>query len=295
VDGATRIIVGGLNVAASPHGPGVYETVLNAVVDTPIAIGGHDMAKITKPSLRIVDSRSILFGQILVWTEIDKAGPWLNTEKNAEATEADKSQVFLPPNVKPNYRSFYYGFDENQHILLVEQNNERRQSFGPRRSEKFFRQLLQNPPGMEATIFSVTTIPEDDAVENILSLNRLRKLTITILRPNPGEDLFDEEAEILKQIEAEHAKSLTLEYIKAAGVAALTPTGRTRRLAQIASRNGVVQGEGKDESGTKLVESTDRHPKQVSYVVGPDSSAEIQFLNRLRIFESMAKSDKNNK
>jgi hypothetical protein len=66
VDGATRIIVGGLNVAASPHPPGIYERALNAVVDMPIAIGGHDMAKINKPSLRTVGSRKILFGQILV-------------------------------------------------------------------------------------------------------------------------------------------------------------------------------------------------------------------------------------
>jgi hypothetical protein len=114
------------------------------------------------------------------------------------------------------------------------------------------------------------------------------------LRPNPGEDLHDEEAEILKRIEEEHAKSQMIEYIKAAGVPALTPTERTRRLALIAARNGTVQGEGKDESGTKLVESTNKHPKQVSYAVGPDSSAELQFLDRLRFFEAMAKSDKHN-
>jgi hypothetical protein len=119
----------------------------------PIAIGGHDMAKINKPSLRTVGSRKILFGQILVWTEIDKSGRWLNTEKNTEATDADKTQIVLPPNIKPNYRSFYYGFEENNHILVVEQYNEQRQSFGPRRSEKFFRALLENPPGIGKIIF----------------------------------------------------------------------------------------------------------------------------------------------
>jgi hypothetical protein len=138
-------------------------------------------------------------------------------------------------------------------------------------------------------IFSITIIPEDDAVEKILSLKQLRRLTITIFRPNAAEDLYEEEAEILRRIEEEHAKSQTIEYVKAPGVPSLTPTERTRRLALIASRNGKVQGEAKDESGTKLVESTDMHPKQESYVVGKDSSAEVQFLNRLRNFSAVAK------
>jgi hypothetical protein len=189
---------------------------------------------------------------------------------NTEATESDKENIVLPANIKPNYRSFYYGFDEKNHILIVEQHNESGQSFGPRRTEKFFRTLMENSPAIDGVVFSITTIPEDDAVEKILALRRLRRLTITILRPNPAEDLYEEEAEILKRIEDEHAKSETIEYIKAPGVPSLTPTERTRRLALIASRNGKVQGEGKDESGTKLVGSTDKHPKQVSYVIGKD-------------------------
>jgi hypothetical protein len=154
--------------------------------------------------------------------------------------------------------------------------------------------LLQSEPPTEGAIFSVTTIPEDDAVEKILALNKLRRLTITIWRPNPAEDLYEEEAEILKRIEEEHAKSLTVEYIKAPGVPSLTPTERTRRLALIASRNGTVQGEGKAENGTKLIESTDKHPKQVSYVIGEDSSAEVQFLNRLRNFAAVVQPNSDN-
>lgn len=88
MDGANRITVGGLNVTASPHPPGIYERALIARADLPVAIVGHDMAKITKPIARIFGHVRVLFGQILVWTEIDKSGPWLNTANNTEATES---------------------------------------------------------------------------------------------------------------------------------------------------------------------------------------------------------------
>jgi hypothetical protein len=142
LEGASRITVGGLNIAASPHPPGIYERALRARVDFPIAIGGPDRAKITQRIARQIGPIKALFGQILVWTEIDKSGPWLNTKNNTEATESDKDGIVLPPNVKPNYRSFYYGLDEASHILVVEQQSERGNSFGPRRAEKFFRTLL---------------------------------------------------------------------------------------------------------------------------------------------------------
>jgi hypothetical protein len=104
----TRIVVGALNIAASPHPPGIYGRLLELSAETSIHLAGSDWAKRTKAERR---DANVLFGRILVWTEINKSGAWLNTTKNQKATPDEKDKIAIPNDIKPNFKGFYFALN----------------------------------------------------------------------------------------------------------------------------------------------------------------------------------------
>lgn len=280
----TRIEVGAVNIAASPHPDGVYRRLLEAVADKEIWVWGSDKAKITSPG-PFEDNSNWLYGQILVWAEIDTRGKWLNKRKNKEATAEEKQQVAdaLPADLEPNFRAFNYIFIVNKHRLVLEYRNELGQHFGAKRALLFFSRLFSSknlPP--DSPSVEVTTIPSDESLDNIFSITRLRKLEIYVKRPN-ADDLTDDAGRILGRLERQGARSQKIELAKAPKVHSLMPDESTKELARIASENGYVSGEGKDAAGKMVYESTEQHPKSVSLEVHGTSSF-ATFLSSLRFF-----------
>jgi hypothetical protein len=282
---ATRIVVGALNIAASPHPSGIYQRLFELSAETPIHLAGSDWAKITKVEPR---GANVLFGRILVWTEIDKNASWLNTTKNKEATADEKDKIAIPEDIRPNFKGFYFAINTANHLLLVEFRNEFGHSFGSKRAERFFSELL-NLFAVTAGIdgVEVTAIPEDDSVDRILRMFSLRHLKIVLIKPNPDINTSDVNR-VLNKLAENKARKQILELVKEARAPTLTPDEDTRKLAMIASTNGYVEGQGKDKDGRQLTESTKEHPKRVSYVVGDDQSSEVQFISRLTNFSPVA-------
>jgi hypothetical protein len=277
----TTIEVAALNIVASPHPPGIYVTLLQRIAGKEVLIGGSDRAKITEP--RPIDGRpDDFFGEILIWAHIDTDIPWINKDKDAEATDEEMQPVVdaLPSNLEPNFRPFMYILNQAEHILLIEARNEAGQRFSPTRAKRMFEKLCQ---GLSADLpeVDVTVIPEEETLEKILAIKRLRKLEIFIQRPNP-DDLGEDYKRIMDLLEQEGAKSQRIEKAKAAKQPTLKPSEETRRLAVIASTNGYVSGEGKDESGTTVHESTKDHPKVRTLVVNTSTFATI--LSALRFY-----------
>ena len=128
-------------------------------------------------------------------------------------------------------------------------------------------------------------IPETEALERILALEKLSHLKIVVTKPNP-EDMTDEYRQIMKKLGDQKASSQTLEYQKAPGAKRLEPDEETRKLAEIAAFNGYVQGK---ERG-RAADSTKSHPKSVTLEVGKDESVFVRFLNAIRTFQTMDKS-----
>jgi len=279
-----RIEVGAINIAASPHPEGVYRKAFEAVADKEIWVWGSDKAKITAPG-PFEDKPNWLYGQILVWAEIDIDGKWLNKTKNKEATPEEKKKVAaaLPRDLEPNFRSFNYIFVVDKHRLVLEYRNELGQHFGAKRAELFFTRLFKArnlPP--DFPVIEVTTVPSDESLDKIFKIARLRTLEIYIKRPN-ADDLTDEAGRILGRLEGQGARSQKIELTKAAKVKSLKPDDDTKKLAQVASVNGHVSGEGKDATGKKVFESTEKHPKSVSLEVHGTSSF-ATFLSSIRLF-----------
>lgn len=279
-----KIEVGALNISASPHPDGVYEAALRIVANREVSLGGSDWAKITEPG-PFEDNPGLLYGQILVWTQIDTEGRWINKRQNREATAAEKLQIeeALPQDLEPNFRAFNFIFVVQKHRLVLEYRNELGDRFGPRRAERLFSNLLSSRYLPEnASDFSVTIIPEDDLVEKIFRIPRLRWLEIFVKRPN-ADDLGDEAARIHKALAKLGAQSQKIEFIKAPKIKSLLPTAKVRRLADIAAIDGYVSGGGKDADGKSIAEFTEKHPKTRTLSVEGLSSF-AAFLSSLRHF-----------
>lgn len=225
-----------------------------------IDVGGSDRAKITKP-IPFEDRPNLYSGQILVWAEIDAEGKWLNKEKNKEATPAEKKAAVdaIPPNLEPNFRPFTYIWNDANHRLVFETRSDLGHRFSPKRAERFFVRLFETLSDDPAEL-DVTIIPEDETVAKILAIPRLRKLLIYVKRPN-ADDAGGEYERIIAELEAEGAQSQKIEKVKAPKKKSLTPTAETRVLAEKAAYNGYVSGEGKDDAGNPIRESTREHPK----------------------------------
>jgi hypothetical protein len=269
--GDPKIQVGALNVAASPHPAGVYRRLLDLAADVEIHLHGSDWGKITAVT-PLEDRPELLFGRVLLWAHIDKDGKWLNKKKNVEATAVEKQGVVLPPDIEPNFRSFYFVFHEPKHRLVVEFKNELGQTFGPSRAEKFFARLFNHPTLKEVEVeVAVTVIPTEDALDRIFHIPRLRWLRIHNTRPN-AEDLSEEAEALHNRLRAMGAKSQDLELAKAAKVVTLKPDDEIKALADAATIDGFVEGRGKTEAGANVFESTKLHPKVVEFEVQGGSS-----------------------
>ncbi|MGA8170008.1 MAG: DUF4747 family protein [Methylocystis sp.] len=273
----SKIFVAALNVTASPHPEGTYRRLLEAAANHEIHLTGHDFAKLTPPDIPGKD-QNIVTGRICVWTEIEKKEDWFNKKTNAAATDKDKESIVIPDILAPNFKYFLYAMDLARHVIVFEAKNEVRSSFNPKRARKFFDDLL-NSLGGDFPDVDVTVIPEEGSVEKILSLPRLRRLKIVVTRPN-GEDLTDEFAAVMAEMNEENAKMLTRELVKAPKTEALKPNETTRKLAMIASTNGYVEGKG-SEGG----DSTREHAKVVPVEVAADGSQIVRFVQSLLHFK----------
>jgi hypothetical protein len=208
---------------------------------------------------------------------IDKDGKWLNQDKNVEATPEEKSKIQIPEGIDPNFRSFNFVFLEDKHLLVIEYENELGQHFGPKSAQRVFSFLFSEPYfGEETPEVNVTVVPSYEALEKIYGINRLRHLEIFIIRPN-ADDLSEETGRILDRLVKQGAKSQKLELQKRARVKTLKPDDETRTLAEIAASNGYVKGDGLDEEGKPVHESTESHPKTVTLDVVGTSSVGVLF------------------
>jgi Domain of unknown function (DUF4747) len=275
-----KIVIGALNISADPHPKGIYRRLFQKNAERAMPLWGNDWAKITAPADRETAPPSF-YGRVIVWTEIDKDGKWLDQKTDKEATPTEKQKIQIPENLDPNFRSFNFVFFEDRHLLVLEYQNELGEHFGSKRAQRFFGTLLNSgdPSDPEVT---VTVIPSHEALDRIYAIPRLRRLEIFVERPNP-DDLTPDANRILDRLLKQGAKSQTVQLDKKARVITLTPDKDTKKLAEIAATNGHVAGSGKAADGKPVYESTRDHPKTVIVeVAGPTSIG--AFYAALRLF-----------
>jgi hypothetical protein len=283
MDGRNEIVVGAINVRASPHPPGIYLQILQKGADREVNVWGSDYAKITAPERRRGDD-NIYLGRILVWTHIRKDADWIDKKKNDRASDEKKKQISIPNDVDPNYRSFQYALNVKKHLIILEYQNDFGDRFGPARAVRLFSELFsEGILGPDAPEILITIVPEAGAIERILSIPRLRRLEIHLERPNP-DDLSDDAARILGGMEEEGAKSQDIAWTKAARIKSLKLSNAHETIARVAAENGYVEGAGRDKDGNAIEESTRAHPKRVTISLEKEQSAIARFISSIHIF-----------
>lgn len=264
-----------LNIAANPHPDGIYVRLLTAAASYLVRARASDYAKITSP---INASEHLYTGRILVWTEIDVNGEWLDLRNEDSLPDALKKQISIPDGAKPNYRTFNYVFNTRNHRLYFESRNEFGENLGPVTAKGIFdrlfsQELLSN--GMPEV--EVTIIPDERAVNAVLGLPGLRNLLIRVVRPNPDSLSSAAKRRVFDEMDAANAQLAEERYVKASQVPHLTPTERMREWAEVAAENGFVRGEGRMADGKKIEASTDKYPKRI-YVAQSQGDTFIQRL-----------------
>lgn len=271
-----------LNIAANPHPPGVYIRALDRASAILVKIRGSDSAKITKPK---EDDRNEGFyiGRILVWTEIDWKGRWLDLEKEDALPPEVKKKVVVETKAKPNYRVFQYAFDNNNHIMYFESKNEFGQNFGASTGRRLFGKLFSPEIlGVESPEISISIIPEDAAIEQILAMPRLRKLTIRITRQNADTTGTGARRRIFEELENAKAKQVEIIYTKEAGAESLEKTPEITEETDAARINGYVKGQSRGSVSGKRELSTNDLPKKLTLNLDNGDSFLARLLSTIR-------------
>lgn len=247
-----------LNIAASPHPEGVYVRLLEQAATKQVKYWGDRFATISAPRER---EEGFWQGRILTWDNIDFREPGIDT---GSLTEVDVSGFgdTLPPNIGFNGRVFLYTLRVRDHRVFVETLNELGKTLSPRQAGKIFDSLLNEPnQPRESPIVSVTVIPDENALKQILAIDQLKKLRIHLVRPN-ADDVGDEADEVLQELVEQGAKSQDILLTAAAGEG-LKPNEHTLAQASVAEINGYVDGNGREADGTRVAYSTRQYPRVI--------------------------------
>ncbi|MER9330054.1 DUF4747 family protein [Mesorhizobium sp. M0488] len=260
---ARKVSVFSLNIAANPHDAGAYRGILARAARIIVQARGSDYARITDPRQN-ERYKHILQGQILIWTEIDIEGPWIDLDKGEQIGPELKKTISIPPNARPNFRAFDFVFDEKTHQLYFETRNDLDQTVGATVVHRIFAGLLSvSVLGPDFPSVEVTLVPEKDAIEKIIALPRLSSLFIRVVRPNPDGASPEAVSRINAKLDALHAQKLETRIQKALEAERITLDAEYRELAEVGAENGVVKGEGRYADGTKVELSTRDQPKKI--------------------------------
>ncbi|MFT8346572.1 DUF4747 family protein [Gluconobacter oxydans] len=251
-----------LSIDAHPHPPGIYVKTLTAASGKEVQARGEAKAKITAPTA-VVGQEGVFEGRLLVWTEIDIKGRWLNKEKDEDLSPEEKMSINIPENAAPNYKNYNYVFFEKNHRLYIETMTDTKDTLGPITVRKIFSNLLSpERTYIKDVSFAVTLIPDEEAVEEILSLPHLRKLELQIRTPNPDHASPEARRRIHRMMEENNAHTWEQTIKKDNNVDRLTPSEEVKDLARVAAETGYVRGEEKPRGGRARVVATDNRPKQ---------------------------------
>lgn len=264
-----RILWGEVNIFSQPHSADRYLKAFDLLNERKTKVLFYGQRQIELGTLRALgDARlpDAITGFFFIFSQINFDDPWLNTARNAEATDADLEQLNIPPHLQPEFRRFRYIFDPHTHRLFFEMYTRERHHISPKAFGQAVGLLLQSVTPEVFDEANAVVIPDKTVVENILKLNRLRRIDLVVHRPNPDDDDF--EAEILGDLNAEHVGTLEQTLIKAPGAAAITPSAITKRLVRLAAKFGFVNAWGKTPEGVTTHESTAAHPKEHTVVYG---------------------------
>ena len=258
------IFLGALNIAATPHPPGTYERLIEAIRDHRVRAYGQEWAHVsTARSATEKGLPHVYWGQVFFYTELDQGGAWFDLLARLPASERAMGEIRIPENLRPNLRAMRYFFDVADHKLYFELKNERGERFTAKKVQRVFDRIfkeLSTIKGLPEEV-AVSIVPTHDAIEKVLAVPNLAKLVIRLERPN-ADDIGSATRRLMKRLQSQGAARQDVVLTKSKSANKLTPDHDTKELAEVAAENGFVQASGTTDDGLKAVAQTSDYPRE---------------------------------
>lgn len=221
---------------------------------------------------------AILTGEVFRFVRLDSTMPWFNIQTSDTASEDELSEVKIPAHLRPHLQRITFAFRPDNHLLWFV-SEDRHDRMGPKAMVTFLQSLFDKTfLEKKASKVEVTAMSDTESLQTMLNLAKIDKLTIQLKRPNPDD--FDElEASVLRRMESQNAQKHEIVLVAKAGKT-ITPDSETLALASVAANNGSVSVLGKDASGVRVEESTEKRPLQKTAVVNSDLETSMDVLVR---------------
>jgi len=275
-----KISSGVINIRLHPHPEGIYGEFVEAIYQLRkrVRIRGDRHAMFSLLS-RSEASSGIYTGLITTFTKIDTTEPWFDADNLKEASESDISQISIPSRLHPNATAFHFLFDSKRHRFYI-QTYSKGKTFSVRSAQRLLSVLASDLKIIKRfNEASIDVVQSKVGLETVLSLPVIKRITITLTKPNADvfDDDFDENIEAF--LEELHSKKLTL-TVEAEPRESVTPNESLLRVSHSALEHGSVKTEGRDQQGTTQ-RSTDDFPEEIHDKYDPDTTLESQAFRRL--------------
>lgn len=262
-----KVPISALNIAMhEPHSPKAYVSLMLGLYAMRRIVNVRSLTGLLIGSMYPLNKSHPergLTGEIYQFTNLDQSEPWFDVNSLEEASEDEVRGIRIPEHLKPHLARFNYIFFPHGHRLYVQTRSKNR-TLGIQSVQKFFRILLADGAAPNTPPVEVTVEPDRDTIAQILKIRYLKKLEISLVRPNP-DDLDAAEKRLLRKLSRQDAQRMDV-VLHANVNQDLAPDSETVTLAKVAASNGSVVGRGRDAANNPVVKSTVDQPwKEVAH------------------------------
>lgn len=291
---ARTIKIAALNIAMhAPHSPQLYMDLFRDAkrMKSLVELGSLHAAilgSLTGPKDYVKDV--VLTGEVFRFVRLDANQPWFNTQTSDTASNDDLSEVNIPPHLLPHLQRIEFVFKPSIHQLwFVSQDRQVR--MGAKAMETFFQLIFDKVfQAKKASEVEVTALPDVETLDRMLRIPKMDKLTIHLKRPNP-DDFHNIEKKVLEKLDSQNLHKQEIVLFAKAGET-IKPDEDTLAQARVAASNGHVSVVGRDASGMKVEESTDKRPFQMLARV--NSAVETCMDVLVRVIHAIPPNTRNN-
>jgi len=280
-----------LNITLHPHKPADYVDLWGRLFDLRkyVDIGRDQAAMIGALEPAIPDEPLAGYvGLIYRFTVIDVNKGWFDLESGEEADQATvRKEIRIPPNLRPNLSTFMYRFFPRSHRLVVEHKNALGETLSPKSVEKMLDHLTADARIQDRfKSIDVTMEQSKEVIEDIITGRVLKRLTITVKRPNPDDDSDDDEKIVLGEMIREDVRTKVVDLQSMPGKG-IKPSERTKSFVRVAASNGKVEATTETTDGKRVPVSSREHPRVEPVYYNPNKQDHgSAFLNAAGDFVS---------
>lgn len=277
-----RIPLGIINISVSPHDNKghSYVRLLKLAYEQNLVIGvrGDEYAYLAScVQLNEANPLDGLTGEIRKFTALDE--DWENLHLRKAATAEDLKELRIPEHLKPNRETFRYFFFPDSHRFVFQLTGAKR-SISHNAVKRLLETIFANSKVKDRfPLVNVVIEPDADSVEKIFSIPHLHRLTVEVLRPNPGEGFTAREAREVEDLLMEQKAASLVMTLKHAPGQSLEPNKEVQKLTRVAKSYGRAVAEGRNEKNRPVKIDTDDHPITVDFDY--DKKSKTSFIDQM--------------